>query len=174
MPPLTSQLNELKNAGNAASVPAELPFAKLVVTWLAGRADTTPDAIAVVSEKETLTYGELDQRANQLAHHLQSLGVGPEVITTMCLDRSVAAVIAALAVLKAGGAYLPLDPGSPADRLAFILKDAQPAVVITQSQYVAKVVSGSWRVVNVDDISAETWNGSYGRPNVDITPDNLA
>jgi amino acid adenylation domain-containing protein len=174
MPPLTSQLNELKNAGNAASVPAELPFAKLVVTWLAGRADTTPDAIAVVSEKETLTYGELDQRANQLAHHLQSLGVGPEVITTMCLDRSVAAVIAALAVLKAGGAYLPLDPGSPADRLAFILKDAQPAVVITQSQYVAKVGSGSWRVVNVDDISAETWNGSYGRPNVDITPDNLA
>jgi amino acid adenylation domain-containing protein len=174
MPPLTSQLNKLKNAGNAASVPAEQPFAKLVVTWLAERADTTPDAIAVVSEKETLTYRELDQRANQLAHHLQSLGVGPEVITAMCVDRSVAAVIAALAVLKAGGAYLPLDPGYPADRLAFILKDAQPAAVITQSQYVAKVGSGSWQVVNVDDISAETWNGSYGRPNVDITPASLA
>jgi amino acid adenylation domain-containing protein len=174
MPPLTSQIDELKNAGTTPSVPAELHFAKLVVTWLAERADTAPDAIAVVSEKETLTYKELDQRANQLAHHLQSLGVGSEVITAICMERSTTAVIAALAVLKAGGAYLPLDPGYPADRLAFILKDAQPAAVITQSPYLAKVGGGSWQVVNVDEISTETWNGVYGRPNLEITPASLA
>lgn len=174
MPPFTSQIDEPKNSGNSALVPVELPFAKTVVTWLAERVDTTPDAIAVVSEPESLTYKELDQRANQLAHHLQSLGVGSEVITAICVDRSAAAVIVALAVLKCGGAYLPLDPGYPADRLAFILKDAQPAAVITQSEYVAKVGGGSWQVVNLNDISSQTWSGGYGRPTADVTPASLA
>lgn len=168
------RIDELKNGGSVALVPAELPFAKLVVGWLAERADTTPDAIAVVSESETLTYKELDQRASQLAHHLQSLGVGPEVITAICMERSAAAVIVALAVLQAGGAYLPLDPGYPADRLAFILKDAQPAAVITQSQYAAKVSGGSWRVVNMDDISSQIRSGNHGRPTAEITPASLA
>lgn len=174
MPPFTSQIDEVKNSGNSASVPVELPLAKTVITWLAERVDTTPDAVAVVSESESVTYKELDQRANQLAHHLQSLGVGSEVITAICLDRSAVAVIVALAVLKCGGAYLPLDPGYPQDRLAFILKDAQPAAVITQSEYVAKVGGGSWQVVDLNDVSSQTQSLGYGRPTADVTPASLA
>src|ERR1700730_12183866 len=114
MSPITSHMDELKNSGGPALTAAESPFVKLVVTWLDERTDSTPDAIAVESESESLTYRELDHRANQLAHHLQSLGVGPEVITAICMERSVTTVIAALAVLKAGGAYLPLDASYPA------------------------------------------------------------
>src|SRR5579872_1779352 len=174
MSSITSHMDELNNSGGSALTAAGSLFAKLVVTWLEERADRTPDALAVEAESELLTYGELDRRANQLAHHLQSLGVGPEVITAICLERSVTNVIAALAVLKAGGAYLPLDASYPADRLAFILKDAGPAAVITQSQYADKVICLNSRVVNLDNVSPQIWNGRYGRPNAYVTPTNLA
>src|ERR1700719_953132 len=173
MSPSTSHIDELKNSGSSALTLTDSTFVKLVVTWLDQRADATPEAIAVASEAESLTYAELDHKANQLAHHLQSLGVNSEVITAICMDRSVTTVIAALAVLKAGGAYLPLDPGYPADRLAFILKDARPTAVITQSEYAAKV-GGDWRVVDVDDMSSQIWKGTYGRPSTYVTPANLA
>jgi amino acid adenylation domain-containing protein len=150
------------------------PFEKLVFTWLAERADAAPENIAVLSESDSLTYKELDHRANQLAHHLQSLGVGSEVLTAICLERSVMTVVAALAVLKAGGAYLPLDPSYPPDRLAFILNDAQPAALITQSQFTSKAGSGNWRVINLDDASSQLWGGSRGRPSATVAPANLA
>ena len=84
------------------------------------------------SKTETLTYGELDARANQLAHHLQSLGVGPETIVGLCVERSLDMVIGLLGILKAGGAYLPLDPAYPSQRLAFMLDDARARLVVTQ------------------------------------------
>ncbi|MEM1293316.1 MAG: amino acid adenylation domain-containing protein, partial [Cyanobacteria bacterium P01_H01_bin.162] len=93
----------------------------------------TPDAIAVQFKDETLTYRELDTRAHQLAHHLQSLGVGPEVPVAVCIERSPDLVIALLAILKAGGAYLPIDPSYPSDRLTWMLQDAAPLVFITHS-----------------------------------------
>ena len=86
----------------------------------------------MVFEEETLTYGELDARANQLAHHLQSLGVGPETIVGLCVERSLDMVIGLLGILKAGGAYLPLDPAYPPQRIAFMLDDAGAPLVITQ------------------------------------------
>ena len=73
-----------------------------------------------------LTYAELDARANQLANRLTELGVGPETVVALCLSRSIESVMCSLAVLKAGGAYLPLDPAYPTERLAFMLNDAQP------------------------------------------------
>jgi len=94
----------------------------------------TPDAIAVVYENQQLTYSELNTRANQLAHYLRSLGVGPEVLVGLCVERSLELVIGLLAVLKAGGAYLPLDPRYPAERLRFMLDDAQVKIVLTQGQ----------------------------------------
>lgn len=94
----------------------------------AGRA---PHALALAHGGEQLSYGELNARANQLAHHLRDLGVGPDVLVAICMERSIHVVIALLAVLKAGGAYVPLDPTYPAARLAFLLTDCAPAAVLT-------------------------------------------
>ena len=90
-----------------------------------------PDAIAVVFENETLTYGELDRRANRLAHYLRARGVGPETVVGLCLGRSLDLIVGLLGILKAGGAYLPLDPDYPPERLAFMLADAGACVLLT-------------------------------------------
>ena len=80
---------------------------------------------------QSLTYAELNERANRLAHHLRRLGVGPDVVVGLCLERSLELLVALLGVLKAGGAYLPLDPSYPPERLTFMLEDSRAAVLIT-------------------------------------------
>ena len=92
----------------------------------------TPEATAVVFENEQLSFAELENRANQLAHHLRRRGVGPEVLVGVCMERSVEMVVALLAILKAGGAYVPLDPGYPPERLSFMLADAGVKILLTQ------------------------------------------
>ncbi len=94
--------------------------------------NSTPDAVAVVYEDKRLTYRQLNRQANQLAHHLQKLGVGPEVLVGICVERSLEMVVGMLAILKAGGAYVPLDPAYPRDRLAFMLEDTRAPVLLTQ------------------------------------------
>jgi amino acid adenylation domain-containing protein/non-ribosomal peptide synthase protein (TIGR01720 family) len=98
------------------------------------QAERVPDATAVVCEDRRLTYRELDTRANQLAHYLRRLGVGPDVPVAVCLDRSTELVVAVLGILKAGGAYVPLDPALPRERLAFMQADARTAVLLTQAR----------------------------------------
>src|SRR5439155_19356341 len=100
-----------------------IPSATLPELFAAQMAKS-PDAVAVVFEDAALTYAQLDVRANQLAHHLRALGVGPEVVVGLCVERSLDLVVGLLAILKAGGAYLPLDPLYPRERLAFMLQDA--------------------------------------------------
>jgi amino acid adenylation domain-containing protein len=95
--------------------------------------ERTPDAVALVFEEQQLTYGQLNRRANQLTHHLQMLGVGPEVLVGICMDRSIEMVMAMLGVLKAGGAYVPLDPTYPQERLAFLVTDSGVQVVLIHS-----------------------------------------
>ena len=102
-----------------------------VPQWVAAQAVAAPNAIALTHGKLSLTYKELDQRADRLANRLLELGVGPDVIVGLYLNRSLAMIVAALAVLKAGGAYLPLDPNYPAERLAFLLADARATVLVT-------------------------------------------
>ncbi|HLQ50390.1 MAG TPA: non-ribosomal peptide synthetase, partial [Terriglobales bacterium] len=102
-----------------------------VAQLVAVQAATAPEAIAVTHGPLSLTYKELNQRADQLAHSLMAMGVGPDVIVGIYLNRSLAMIVAALAVLKAGGAYLPLDPNYPAERLAFMLQDSQAPVLVT-------------------------------------------
>ena len=93
----------------------------------------TPDLTAIVFGERSLTYAELNARANQLAHHLLAMDIGPEALVGICLPRSTEMVVALLAVLKTGAAYLPLDPEYPQARLAEMLQDAAPACVITTS-----------------------------------------
>jgi amino acid adenylation domain-containing protein len=104
-------------------------------TWVhelfEAQVEKTPEVIALVYEERSLTYGELNVRANRLAHHLRALGVGPEARVAICLERSLELVVALLATLKAGGAYVPLDPAYPAERLNYMLEDSAPMVLLT-------------------------------------------
>lgn len=101
----------------------------------------TPDAIAIIFENKSLTYKELNNKANQVAHYLQTLAVKPEVIVGLCVERSLSMLIGLLGILKAGGAYLPLDPAYPSERLAFILKDAGVDVLLTQQKWLDKLAN---------------------------------
>src|SRR5262249_42932906 len=110
----------------------------------------TPYAVAVVFADERLSYRELDERANQLARHLRGLGVGPEAVVGLCLERSPEMVIALLAILKAGGAYLPLDPDYPRNRLSFMLADAGASVLVTHSALAGRLSACQARSVYID------------------------
>ncbi|MEP6994758.1 MAG: condensation domain-containing protein, partial [Acidobacteriota bacterium] len=111
---------------------AEYPREKTVHRLFEEQAERTPEATAVVFEGSQLTYGELNRRSNELALRLRALGVGPEVLVGICLERSLEMLTTIFGILKAGGGYLPLDPGYPDERLAFMLQDARPAVVVTE------------------------------------------
>jgi amino acid adenylation domain-containing protein len=136
--------------------------------------ERTSDAIAVVFEAEQLTYGELNRRANQLAHHLRALGVGPEVLVAICLERSLEMIIGLLGILKAGGAYVPLDPAYPRERLSFILKDAQAPVLLTQERLVAGLPEHDAKVICLDSGWETIARESGENPNNSTLPENLA
>jgi amino acid adenylation domain-containing protein len=124
-----------------------------------------------------MTYRELDNRANQLAHYLIEVGGGADYrdnLVGLCLDRSLTSVVCALAILKAGAAYLPLDPGYPSERLAFMLSDAQPRVLITRQEVAEQLPTGPWEVIAIDRDEAEIASQSTDSPVSDITPERLA
>ncbi|MHC5599837.1 MAG: amino acid adenylation domain-containing protein, partial [Nostoc sp.] len=126
------------------------PINQCIHQLFEAQVERTPDAVAVVFEDQQLTYKELNQRANQLAHYLRSLGVKPEVLVGICVERSLSMVIGLLGILKAGGAYVPLDPAYPPSRLAFMLSDSQVPVLLTQQQLVAKLPEHQAQVVCLD------------------------
>ncbi|QRK05623.1 amino acid adenylation domain-containing protein [Archangium violaceum] len=136
--------------------------------------ERTPDAVALTFEDKSLTYRELDSRANQLAWHLRSLGVGPESRVGLCLERSLEMVVALLATLKAGGAYVPLDPAYPQERLGWMLEDARPTVLLAQQHLMPRLPAQSTHVVCLDsgwaDISLQPRNAPAPR----ATAQNLA
>lgn len=117
---------------------------------VAAQARAHPHTRALIACSKILTYSELDGRANQIAHYLHSFGVGPETLVGICLERSIAQVVSALGILKSGGAYLPLDPAYPAERLAFMLKDAQAPVLLTKRQFGERLPPGKWKVIDLD------------------------
>ena len=121
-----------------------------VAQRVAEHAAASPHALAVRLGSKSLTYAELELRSNQLAEHLRSLGAGADSLIGVFLERSINSVITSLAVLKAGAAYLPLDPAAPADRLAFMLRDSHVSAVITREGLGEKLGSGSWKVIRVD------------------------
>ena len=134
----------------------------------------TPGDVAVVAGEEHLTYHKLQQRANQLAHYLQRLGVGPEVLVGVCMNRSLDMVVALLAILKAGGAYVPFDPAYPQERIAFMLQDAQVAVLLTQRSLVEKIPPHTAKVLCLDCDWSTIARESTDNPVSQATPSNLA
>ncbi|UNO41481.1 non-ribosomal peptide synthetase [Streptomyces sp. MST-110588] len=118
-----------------------LPYDRTVTDAIERQAARTPAATAVVCGDRSLTYAQLNDRANRLAHHLKALGVGPEDVVALAVPRSTDLVVALLAVLKAGGAYLPIDPTYPADRLTYMVQDARPRCVVTDTATRAQLPS---------------------------------
>ncbi|GAX45188.1 amino acid adenylation domain-containing protein [Tolypothrix sp. NIES-4075] len=134
----------------------------------------TPNAIALVFEHQQLTYRELNNQANQLAHHLQQLGVVPDVLVGICLERSLEMIIGLLGILKAGGAYLPLDPSLPQSRLNFMLEDAKVSVLLTQEKLLKHFQDFSNPIICIDEDWANITQHSQENPNSGVTSDNLA
>ncbi|HEX6347561.1 amino acid adenylation domain-containing protein, partial [Umezawaea sp.] len=118
------------------------------------RVAASPDAVALVSGEVSLTYAELNERANRVAHGLRDLGIGPDTAVGVCVERSVEMVVAWLAVLKAGGLYVPLDPAFPAARLEFMLQRSAAPLVLTAGQAARGVPDGPWRVLDVGDVES--------------------
>ena len=134
--------------------------------------DRSPDAVAVVSESTSITYGELDCRANQIAHRLQAMGIGPESVLAVCLDRSIEMVVALLGILKSGAAYLPVDVSFPADRIAYILQDACVSAVIASRDAAARLPKGTIPALILDNEVLEHQSGA--RPQAKASPGNAA
>ena len=141
---------------------------------IAAQVARTPDAPALVCGDATLTYRELDERANRLARHLRTLGVGRDVVVGCCFERSVEMVVALLGVLKAGGAYVPLDPELPAQRLAGMLADIGVRVVLTQDRLLAQVQSPALQIVRVDADWPLIAERAPTAPDAGTTPRDLA
>ncbi|HST61184.1 MAG TPA: amino acid adenylation domain-containing protein, partial [Longimicrobium sp.] len=153
----------------------EYPADRCIHELFEAQAERTPDAAALVFEDETLSYAELNERANRLAHHLAGLGVGPETRVGICLERGTEMIVSVLAVLKAGGAYVPLDPAYPAERLAFVLADAAVPVLVTQESLRAALPAGDGvAVVSVDGDGARIAAESAENPARGVSPDHLA
>ncbi|MCK8504202.1 non-ribosomal peptide synthase/polyketide synthase, partial [Myxococcus fulvus] len=138
------------------------------------QARRTPEAEALRFEGESLTFAQLDSRANQLAHHLRSLGVRPEVPVALCLERSLDLVVSMLAILKAGGAWVPLDPTYPAERLSFILRDCSAPVLLTTEALAKRLPVSTQRRVLIDSEAAKIAAQSTSAPDSGAVADNLA
>ncbi|GAA6618281.1 amino acid adenylation domain-containing protein [Scytonema sp. NUACC26] len=150
----------------------DYPQDKCIHQLFEEQVERTLDAVAVVFENQQLTYRELNNRANQLAHYLQSLGVEPEVLVGLCVERSIEMVVGVLGILKAGGAYVPIDPQLPQERLEFILSDAQVSLVLTQQHLLPKAARTDGVVCL--DISGDAWTSqSEDNPSSDVLPTNL-
>lgn len=136
--------------------------------------ERTPQALAVTLEDQQLTYQELNQRANQLAHYLQTLGVGPDVRIGICVERSLEMIVGLLGILKAGGAYIPLDPNYPSERLAFMLEDGQVPVLLTQARLITRLPDTQAKIVCLDadwDVIAQERSDN---PISEVSAHNLA
>ena len=142
--------------------------------WVEAQAARTPNNIAVVFEGQSLTYRELNAHANQLGRYLRRRGVGPETLVAMCVDRSIEMIVGILGILKAGGAYLPLDLAYPAERLAFMLEDAKPRVVLTQEKLKDKLPAQVSEIVCLDSDWSRIAAENCENFNSQVRPENVA
>ena len=153
---------------------AEYPVNKCLHELFEEQVAKNRDKVAVVYERERLTYGELNERANRLANHLIGLGVGPEVLVGICVERSLEMIVGLLAILKAGGAYVPIDPAYPKERLAFMLDDAETPILLTQHRLLGGLPGSKARTICIDSEWAEIAGESPDNPSSGVKGENLA
>ncbi len=172
LPLLTEQeRHQLLVEWNNTCIP--YPDTKCIHQLFEEQVEQTPQSVAVVYEDYELTYQELNLRANQLAHYLQTLGVGPEVLVGICIERSPEMIVGLLAILKAGGAYVPFDPAYPQQRLANMFQDTGVSVLLTQQQLVGLLPPNSSQVICLSADREIFTQYSPENPKADVTPDNL-
>ncbi|MBE8986272.1 non-ribosomal peptide synthetase [Nostoc sp. LEGE 12450] len=152
----------------------EYPADKCVHQLFEAQVEQTPNATAVIFGDQRLTYAELNARANQLAYYLQILGVKPEVLVGLCVERSLEMVVALLGILKAGGAYVPLDPEYPTERLSFMLKDAQVSLLLTQQQFIERLTQHQAKLVCLDEAWSQIAQNNQDNPASAVKPFHLA
>ncbi|HEV2145827.1 MAG TPA: amino acid adenylation domain-containing protein [Longimicrobiaceae bacterium] len=169
--PLLSQAERDRVLGEWSGPGEAFPADSTVHERFAAVAKEYGGAPAVTFEGESLSYAELDRRANRLAHALRTLGVGPDIPVGVCLERSLEMVVAILGVLKAGGAYVPLDPSYPAERLAYLLEDSAVAVLVTRERHLGTLPPHRARVLSLDGPLPDEGDAAPGVP---VSADNLA
>jgi amino acid adenylation domain-containing protein len=172
LPLLTVEERRAITAWNAPDATSPPPPA--VPRLVEAQAERIPDGTAVACGSERITFRELNEQANRLAHRLRSLGVDREVRVGVCLPRSIPLVVALLGVLKTGGAYVPLDPAYPRERLDVMLEDSQASVVVTQAEVVQKATFSGVQVVCLDRDAADLAQSSPVNPTSPIAGDDLA
>jgi len=137
--PMLSDAERRQRLAAGAATARDIPPGQTIHGLVSAQVTRTPDAIAVEREDQRITFAELDKRSNQLANHLRALGVGPNVAVAVCVNRSLDMAVAVLGVLKAGGAFAPVDPDGPTQRMAFILGDTRPAVLLTHENLLPRL-----------------------------------
>ncbi|WP_225912764.1 non-ribosomal peptide synthetase/type I polyketide synthase [Nostoc flagelliforme] len=172
--PLLSETEQHQLLVEWNNTQADYPQDKCIHQLFEVQTERTPEAVAVIFEDQQLNYRELNARANQLAHHLQTLGVGPEVLVGICVERSIEMVVGLLGILKAGGAYVPLDPSYPQERLSYMLADSGVEVLLTHSELLSSLPSPTARVVCLDSDCSAIEQHSQENLDVGVSADNLA
>ena len=172
--PLLSEPEEEQVLVNWNNTRTNLAQAACITQLFEAQVAVTPEAPAVISKEQFLNYAELNRSANQLAHYLRGLGVGPEDKVGICIKRSIEMAVAVLAVLKAGAAYVPLDSMYPPERLRFMIDDADPLVLLTDQESVEKLRAQGRAILSLDQDRARWAGESEDNSNVRIESDNLA
>jgi amino acid adenylation domain-containing protein len=152
----------------------EFPAPKCLHRLFELQAERVPEATAIVSEQERLSYSELNLRANKLAHYLRRLGVGREVAVAVCLERSAEAIVAILGVLKAGGVCVPLDPEYPEQRVRYMLDDSAASLLLTRQQFLPEFSETTTRIVRLDTDWETIARESGENPDASVSAENLA
>ncbi|MEH2050562.1 amino acid adenylation domain-containing protein [Nostoc sp.] len=172
--PLLTQFEEQQLLVEWNNTQVDYPQDKCIHQLFEEQVERTPDAVAVVFENQQLTYHELNCRANQLAHYLRSLGVKPDTLVGICVERSLEMVVGLLGILKAGGAYVPLDPEYPKDRLSFMLEDAQVSILLTQQQLIERLPEYQAQLICLDEVWSEILQNKQNNPIEVVTSTDLA
>ena len=171
--PLLSQAERQQLLVEWNNTAVEYPTHKSIHQLFEEQVEKNGEAIAIKFAGEQLTYLELNQEANQLAHHLQNLGVREETLVGVCLERSTEMVVGILAILKAGGAYVPLDPNYPQERLNYIVNDADVDIVITKTSLIYRLPNNQTKLVLIDDNQVSS-TANLSNPVNTTKPNNLA